>query len=95
VTVLSDQLQIARNYHQQVVEIMRDGASQLTHRVEFLVCQSTAFAWRRSAISSPRRRLASASSARSLDDQLLEIAIDAPGFLLRVTHAEQRMHHCD
>jgi len=30
--------------------------------------------------------------ARSFGDQLLEVTIDAPSFLFRVTHAGQRMH---
>jgi hypothetical protein len=33
--------------------------------------------------------------ARSFGDQLLEVAIDAPSFLFRVTHAEQWLHRGD
>lgn len=32
---------------------------------------------------------------RSFGDQLLEIAVDAPSFLLRATQAEQRVHRGD
>jgi hypothetical protein len=92
---LSDQLQIARNHHQQFVEIIRDAASQLTDKVEFLGMPKHCF--RLAAIGNlvVEAPVGLGELARSLDDQLLEIAIDAPSFLLRGTHAEQRTHRGD